>query len=126
MKPKKLRLSQALLLLPFFAMFAVFWLIPLLEGLRQSVDSNTLYGDASYVGLAHYRELLGSIAYKKALANTAVYTIAVICLTIPLALVLAHLLRACWGKLRPLYTITLLLPGLTPPAVNPGSRRVMV
>ncbi|MFT5128559.1 MAG: multiple sugar transport system permease protein [Rhodothermales bacterium] len=115
--PPRFRMSQLLLLLPFFAMFAVFWLMPLLEGIRQSLHSNTLYGESSFVGLAHYREIFGSIAFKKAIANTAIYTVAVIGFTLPLALLLAHLLRACWGKMRPLYTMILLLPGLTPPAV---------
>jgi multiple sugar transport system permease protein len=115
--PPRLRTPQAILLLPFFAMFALFWLMPLLEGVRQSVYSNALVGEGEFVGLAHYRELLRSIAYKKAIANTAIYTLAVIGITLPLALLLAHLLRACWGKLRPFYTCVMLLPGLTPPAV---------
>lgn len=111
------RCAVYLLLLPFFIFFLVFWVVPLIAGLRMSFYSNELYGESSFVGLEHYRALLSDARYVKALKNTSVYAASSILLILPLAVLFAHLLRASWHRLRPVLTFLLLLPGLTPPAV---------
>ena len=50
--------SLAGLLGPFFFLFILFWLVPLVGGLRLSLHSNTLVGEGAFVGLEHYRELM--------------------------------------------------------------------
>ena len=105
------------LLAPFFLFFLLFWFVPLLGGIRISLLSNELYGEARYVGLEHYRNLLSEERYWTALRNTALYSVGSIGLILPLALFLAHLIRASWCRLRALFGFLLLLPGLTPPAV---------
>jgi ABC-type sugar transport system permease subunit len=106
-----------LLLLPFFVFFVVFWLVPLLGGLRMSFYSNELYGTSRFVGGDHYRALLADPRYFKALRNTALYASYSIGCILPLAVLLAHLLQSAWRSIRPFLTFLLLLPALTPPAV---------
>ena len=56
-------------------------------------------------------------SYATALRNSFTYTLASIVVIVPLALWLAHLLRATTRRLRPVMTFALLLPALTPPSV---------
>jgi ABC-type sugar transport system permease subunit len=106
-----------LLIGPFFAFFALFWVVPLLGGLRMSLYSNDLFGETRFVGLAHYRALIQDARYYKALMNTLFYAVCSVALIVPLALLLAQLLRNAFARFRPWLTFALLLPGLTPPAV---------
>lgn len=106
-----------LLLLPFFALLAAFWLVPLLGGVRLSLCSNDLTGPGLFVGLAHYRALLDDARFFKALRNTFTYTALSLATILPLSLLLAQALRLTFARLRPALTFLLLLPGLTPPAV---------
>lgn len=105
------------LLLPFFLCFALFWVIPLLGGVKLSLHSNTLYGESTFVGLDHYRQLAGDSRYFKAIKNTAVYTVSALVVILPLAMLLACGLRGLNRRLRAPLGFLLLLPGLTPPAV---------
>ncbi len=105
------------LLVPFFIFFVLFWIAPLIEGVRMSFFSNEIFGDSSFVGFENYRTVLDDERYLKAIKNTSVYTLASLILILPLALILAHGLRSVFGKVRPLFQFLLLLPGLTPPAV---------
>jgi len=105
------------LLAPYFLFFIAFWLLPLLGGIRLSTRSNVLFGESAFVGLAHYRDLLGDPRLYKALVNTALFSGAGILIIIPLALFFAQALRESPRRLRPTLTFALLLPGLTPPVV---------
>ncbi|MED5381995.1 MAG: sugar ABC transporter permease, partial [Verrucomicrobiota bacterium] len=110
------RWTPFLFLLPFLFFLLLFWLIPLVGGVKMSLQANGL-GQAEYVGLAHYKALANDERYITALRNSLVYTLASIVVIVPLALWLAHLLRATFLRLRPVLTIALLLPALTPPSV---------
>ena len=74
-------------------------------------------GQAKYIGFAHYKALANDERYFTALRNSFVYTLASVVVIVPLALWLAHLLRASFRRLRPVLTFALLLPALTPPSV---------
>jgi len=74
-------------------------------------------GQAEYVGFAHYKALASDGRYVTALRNSFTYTMGSIVVIVPLALWLAHLLRATYRRLRPVMTFALLLPALTPPSV---------
>jgi ABC-type sugar transport system permease subunit len=109
--------TSYLLLLPFFLFFCVFWVVPLLGGLQMSLYSNEIYGQARFVGLDHYKEILHDPRYGKAIRNTVLYTVCSIGLILPLALALAQWIQMAWARARSALTFMLLLPGLTPPAV---------
>ena len=110
------RWTPFLLLLPFLFFLLLFWVIPLVGGVKMSLQANGL-GQAEYVGFAHYKALANDERYVTALRNSFVYTLASIVVIVPLALWLAHLLRATFRRLRLVLTFALLLPALTPPSV---------
>lgn len=108
------------LLLPFFAAFFLFWVVPLIGGLRMSLYSNSAT-EPTFVGFSHYQNLLFDPSlretYFKAAKNTLLYTSAILLLVIPFALILAQCLRMAFRRFRSTLTFLLLIPGLTPPAV---------
>lgn len=115
--PRRSGPSGLALLLPFFIFFVLFWLIPLLGSLKMSVYADTLVSAPEFVGLAHYRQILNDPRFGKAFFNTARYTVAILLIILPLALVLAQAVRMSHRRFRPALTFALLLPGLAPPAV---------
>ncbi|MBI1176129.1 ABC transporter permease subunit [bacterium] len=109
--------SPLWLLAPFLALFAVFWLAPLIGGIDLSLHSDTLFGTPKYVGFANYRAVLDDPKFYKALRNTLTYTLACIVVIVPLATLFAEALHRCWPRFKGPLSFILLLPGLTPPAV---------
>ncbi len=109
--------STLWLLAPFFALFALFWLAPLIGGVKLSLESDSLFGPPEFAGLANYCAVLDDPRFFKALRNTFAYTVASIVVVVPLALLLAEALHRCWPRLKGVLSFILLLPGLTPPAV---------
>lgn len=105
------------LLAPFFLLLSLFWLIPLGKGLLLSLESDTLFGESTFVGLQHYRDLLSDSRYWRAVLNTSVFTVATIAITITLALVFAHALQLCSRRLQGPLAFGLMIPGLCPPTV---------
>ncbi|AWB92724.1 carbohydrate ABC transporter permease [Aeromicrobium chenweiae] len=98
---------------PFFIVFAIFGLFPLLYTLWVSLhDWSLLAGDQGYVGFANYRELMQDPDFWRALTNTiGIFVLA----TVPqliLATVLAQVLN---GKLRgrTFWRMGVLLPNVT-------------
>ena len=96
-----------LFLLPFLFFLLLFWVIPLVGGVKMSLHANGL-GQAEFVGLEHYQALAKDERYITALRNSFTYTLASIVVIVPLALWLAHLLRATFRRLRPVMTFALL------------------
>ena len=105
-----------LFLLPFLLFLILFWLVPLIGGVKMSLHANGL-GQAEYVGLEHYYGLAKDERYFKSIRNSFVYTLASIVVIVPLSLWLAHLLRSTFRRMHPVLTFVLLVPALTPPSV---------
>jgi ABC-type sugar transport system permease subunit len=82
-----------------------------------SLESDTLYGPAHYVGLDHYRALAQDERFGLALRNTAGYAALNIAAILPLGLGLALLMRRAAAPAQPWLRFGLLLPALTPPLV---------
>ena len=110
---------------PFFALLVVFWAMPLFQGLRLSLESDTLWGDSHFVGFKHYVSLWSDYRYWKAILNTAIFTTATVTLVLGFALIAAHALTLCWGRIRGPLTFAFRVPGLCnsrnpqPQTVNP-------
>ncbi len=109
--------GRVFLAAPFFLFLAIFWAVPLGQGVGLSLESDTLWGESHFVGFKHYSNLLQDQRYWKAVLNTSVFTVSTVACVITLALVFAHALRGCWGKLRGPLTFALMVPGLCPPTV---------
>lgn len=97
---------------PFFLVFAVFGLFPLLFTFWVSLHDWSLLGDRSWTGVANYRALLGDEHFWNALVNTlGIFVLA----TVPqlvLALALAQLLNQKI-RARTLWRMGVLLPNIT-------------
>ncbi|HEY3156375.1 MAG TPA: sugar ABC transporter permease [Candidatus Eisenbacteria bacterium] len=85
-------------LLPWFACFAVFGLIPLLAALVLSFYSmNPLRPDLTHwIGASNYARALGSPAFWHALRTTGIFVVG----TLPVTLTLAYIVAALLGRLR--------------------------
>ena len=91
--------------------------MPIGQGFLLSLQSDNLFGDTEYVGFEHYQALLSDTRFFHALSNTFLYAAMSIIITISFSLLLAHLLRHVFPRLRSTFIFCLMLPGLTPPAV---------
>jgi multiple sugar transport system permease protein len=84
------RLTPYVFLAPFFALFALIWVLPILHGLYLSLTDASLTTEGErFVGLANYRRLLGDPVYVRSLGNTVLFVVE----NVP-ALVVAGLLLA--------------------------------
>jgi len=106
-----------LLLAPFLLALAAFWVMPLAQGFWLSLHSDALFDEPVWVGWSHYRTLLDDARFWHALRNTAYYAACSIPLVILFSLAVALLLRKAPRRFQGPLLLTLMLPGLTPPAV---------
>lgn len=115
----KLKASSGRILLaaPFFIFLILFWATPFGKGFLLSLESDTLWGESSFVGFQHYANLIHDSRYWHAVLNTTVFAVATVSISLGLALLLAHGLRLCWKGLQGPLTFALMVPGLCPPTV---------
>lgn len=98
---------------PALAVFAVFWLIPLLATLYLSLTTYDLARSPKWVGLANYKHLFTDPVFWASLRVTVVFTILAVVPTIILGLLLALPLT------KPSRTVSLLRAALFIPAILP-------
>jgi raffinose/stachyose/melibiose transport system permease protein len=68
-------------ILPALGIYALFLLYPLFNVIRSSLfDINTISQRATFVGLANFLELASDEVFRRGLANTVIYTVAIILL----------------------------------------------
>lgn len=103
--------SALLFLAPSLIGFSLFYLIPFGMGAMYSLQSSPV--DGSFVGISNYRELLASLSFRKAAANTLWFTSASVPLMIAASLVVAMLLNGSVylrNLLRTAYVLPLVVP----------------
>jgi ABC-type sugar transport system permease subunit len=114
--PNRRRLREWLtayaLLLPSFAGLAVFVLWPLIDSGYLSLTNWDFLEEPKFIGLTNYQKLLDDDVLRQVLANTAIYTLAVVLITLVLALGLAVLLNRPM-RLRALARTVFFLPVVT-------------
>jgi ABC-type sugar transport system permease subunit len=105
-----------LFILPFFVVYAVFFLYPVVSSFILSFYKAVGLGSRTFVGLNNYTALAGDPRYLKALVNTTVYTLASVFILSPLALVVAMAVRSFIvpsPNMKSFYRIAFFLPNLT-------------
>ncbi len=105
-------LTAYALLLPSFASLAVFVLWPLIDSGYLSLTNWDFLEEPKFIGLKNYQKLLDDDVLRQVLANTAIYTLAVVLITLILALGLAVLLNRPM-RLRALARTVFFLPVVT-------------
>jgi len=109
------------LLLPFLALWILFWVVPLFWGVDlalQNPDSGFAISEnreIKYVGLENFERTLGDAKFHKALSNTLKYVLGSVICIIPLAFVLAVALFELPRLYRGILAFCLLIPGLALP-----------
>src|SRR5918992_6055852 len=107
------KVSPYLLISPFFLIFAVFGIFPLLYTAYVSLTNRNLL-DPSYefVGLENYRQLLGDDYFWNSVVNTLGIGVLSTVPQLVLALLLAHVLNTSM-RVRTLFRMSVLLPQVT-------------
>lgn len=109
-------LTPYLFLLPFFLIYGVFLLYPVLSGLKLSLYHAAGFNAPTFVGLQNYTNLLQDPRFLHALRNTTAYTVAIVGVLCPLSLMVAVIVRSFvvpWGALKTFYRIVFFLPYIT-------------
>jgi ABC-type sugar transport system permease subunit len=109
-------MAPYLFLLPFFLIYTVFLLYPVLSALRLSFYEAVGLGSPRFVGLDNYIALFQDPRYLQALRNTTLYALASIFILSPLALLLAISIRSFIvpsANLQSFYRIAFFLPFIT-------------
>lgn len=114
--PGRRAITPYLFLAPFFVVYAIFLLYPVIDAFRLSFNERIGISTPTFVGLENYRALFEDERYLKALLNTTLYAGASLFILSPLALLLALAVRSFLvpsANLKSFYRIAYFLPNIT-------------
>jgi len=109
-------LAPYLFLLPFFVIYLVFLIYPVLAAFRLSFYESSGFGGDTFAGLANYTRLAQDSRYLEALKNTTLYALASVFILSPLALLVAVAIRSFvvpTAAFKSFYRIIFFLPFIT-------------
>ena len=98
---------------PFFILFAVFSLFPLVQALYYSTMKWTGGSDMTFIGLRNYINLFDDPVFIQAVSNTAYYAIGAVFVIQPIALMLALVVNSQLVRLKSFFRVGVILPNLT-------------
>ena len=98
-----------LFVLPTFALFAIFTLLPVVQGLALSLQNASVVR-SEWIGLANFVTLAADPVFRQAFGNTVLYTTVVVAAQVTLALVVASLIQPLGTKSRVFYRALFYLP----------------
>jgi multiple sugar transport system permease protein len=114
MRQDQRRLLTGLLFIsPWLVGFLVFLVYPLLANFQMGMTDYSGFGDATWIGLKNYQELLADPLFWESIYNTLFYTV----LAVPLGVVVAILIAIAMNqKVReiPIYRALIYLPSIAP------------
>ncbi len=99
--------------LPVMVGFFLFMVYPMLTGISLSFTKWSGFGPREWVGFANYAKMFRDAHFIKAVWNTVYYTIGILLIGVPLALLLAMLLNQKFLKGRNLFRLIYYLPVVT-------------
>jgi ABC-type sugar transport system permease subunit len=105
-----------LFLLPFFLIYLVFLVYPVLAAFRLSFYESSGFGGDTFTGLDNYARLVQDSRYLEALKNTTLYALASVFILSPLALLVAVAIRSFvvpTATFKSFYRIIFFLPFIT-------------
>jgi arabinosaccharide transport system permease protein len=114
MTKKKLDLNSPkvapyVFILPFFLIFAIFFVYPICSTFVMSFQSVNI-NEVHFVGLANYKALFGSSTFPIAIRNSAIYTLLTLVILIPFPILLAVMLNSKAMRGSGFYRAILFLP----------------
>jgi arabinooligosaccharide transport system permease protein len=105
-----------LFLLPFFLIYLVFMIYPVLAAFRLSFYESSGFGEDTFTGLSNYARLVQDSRYLEALENTTIYALASVFILSPLALLVAVAIRSFvvpTATFKSFYRVVFFLPFIT-------------
>lgn len=105
-----------LFLLPFFLIYLIFLVYPVLAAFRLSFYESSGFGGDTFTGLDNYARLVQDPRYLEALKNTTLYALASVFILSPLALLVAVAIRSFvvpTATFKSFYRIIFFLPFIT-------------
>jgi len=81
------------MVLPTYLVYFLFIFVPVVMTIWLGFTNNDLFSRSEFVGLANFVRLFGDVVFRKALQNTAIYSVGTIIPQIVLALLLANSLN---------------------------------
>ncbi|APU16474.1 MULTISPECIES: carbohydrate ABC transporter permease [Actinoalloteichus] len=113
----QLRLAPYAFISPFFLLYGLFFLVPILVGLYLSGTEWAGLGTPQWVGLRNYQDLLGDRSFWISVGNTAVYVLFTMCVVVPAALLIAQALNARGLRGRDMFRLAYFMPVVISPIV---------
>ncbi|MFD7769225.1 carbohydrate ABC transporter permease [Streptomyces sp. NPDC059787] len=102
---------------PFYLLYGLFLLVPVLVGLYLSCTEWAGLGTPRWVGLRNYRDLLTDHSFWTSVGNTALYVVFTLCVVVPAALLIAQALNVRGLRGRDLFRMTYFMPVVISPIV---------
>ncbi len=97
---------------PFVLTFGVFIVVPLIQSITLSLQQTFGPGHTVFVGLDNFRNLFADPDFWTATRNTAIFTVASVCIQLPLSLGLAMLLNHPRIRGRAIFRLIFFAPSL--------------
>ncbi len=107
---KSQRIAPHLFLLPFFLMFAVFWIYPILYSFYVSLTQWDVFHAPQFIGLKNYVQLFSDPEFHTAMANTFMAAVVYIAVMVSLAIVLGLLLGLAQIRFKSFFRAAFFLP----------------
>lgn len=111
--PRREGAAASLLLAPFVAVFALFFLVPALDTLWLSLTESSLTRTGAFIGLANYRMLFTDPSFWESVATTfyfALLTVPALCALGLLMALLVHRFTRAQGWLQGAFFLPFVLP----------------
>ncbi|MFE7077318.1 carbohydrate ABC transporter permease [Streptomyces sp. NPDC057620] len=110
-------LAPYLFISPFYLLYGLFLLVPILVGLYLSCTEWAGLGTPRWVGLRNYQDLLGDHSFWTAVSNTGWYIVFTLCVVLPASLLIAQALNSRGLRGRDLFRLAYFMPVVISPIV---------
>jgi multiple sugar transport system permease protein len=111
------RLAPYVFISPFYILFAVFLLVPILVGVYLSFTEWAGLGSPEVVGLANYTRLFGDPQFYMSLLNTLFFVLVSMGIVVPLALLIAQALNTRGLRGRDMFRVVYFTPIVLSPII---------
>ncbi|MEV2191548.1 sugar ABC transporter permease [Streptomyces phaeochromogenes] len=115
-RPKQSR-APYLFIAPFYVLYVLFMLVPVLVSLWLSLTEWVGLGTPQWVGLRNYRLLATDVSFHRALGNTGVFVMTAVFVVVPLALLIAQALNTRGLRVRDLWRTAYFVPIVVSPII---------
>jgi multiple sugar transport system permease protein len=106
-----------LFIAPFYVLYVLFMLVPVLVSLWLSLTEWVGLGTPQWVGLRNYRLLATDVSFHRALGNTGVFVMIAVFVVVPLALLIAQALNTRGLRVRDLWRTAYFVPIVVSPII---------